>query len=99
MEKGPLAWEQSLTEVDGVYTFEVTGKAGDKSFAPVNTNGSQRGGRPIIQFLPKRLKNIRVLTGTEWNPVITDNFLLMPLPKVNDPSHHFRVTFRGEVSE
>ena len=99
LEKGELAWGQSLTEVDGVYTFEVTGQAGDKSFAPVNTNGSQRGGRPIIQFLPKRLKNIRVLTGTEWNPVLTDNFLLMPLPKVNDPSHHFRVTFRGEVAE
>ena len=99
MEKGELAWEQRLTEVEGVYTFEVTGQAGDKSFAPVNTNGSQRGGRPIIQFLPKRLKNIRVLTGTEWKPVITDNFLLMPLPKANDESHNIRVTFRGEVVE
>jgi hypothetical protein len=99
MEKGELAWEQSLTEVDGVYTFQVTGKAGDKSFAPVNTNGSQRGGRPIIQILPKRLKNIRIISGAEWKPVITDNFLLLPLPKANDESHNYRVTFRGEVVE
>ncbi len=99
MEKGELAWSQSLTEVDGVYTFEVTGQAGDKSFAPVNTNGSQRGGRPIIQFLPKRLKNIRVLSGAEWKPVITDNFLLMPLPAKYDKSAVYRVTFRAEDIE
>ncbi len=99
MEKGELAWEQRLTEVDGVYTFQVTGQAGDKAFAPVNTNGSQRGGRPIIQFLPKRLKNIRIISGAEWNPVITDNFLLMPLPPKYDESVEYRVTFRGEGGE
>ena len=99
MENGQLGWEQSLMEVDGVFTFVVTGQAGEKSFAPVNTNGSQRGGRPIIQFLPKRLKNIRILTGTEWKPVITDNFLLLPLPAKYDESVEYRVTFRAEVGE
>ena len=57
MAPGPLAWEQTLTENDGEYRFEIRPLRGERSFEPINTNGSQRGGRPIVQLLPHRLQN------------------------------------------
>lgn len=96
MEPGPLAYDQTLTETGGDYTLVITGRAGEKSFAPVNTNGSQRGGRPIIQFLPHRLKNTQILSGSQWQPVVTDNFVLVPLPSQYDAATEYRISFRGE---
>jgi len=75
-----LAWKQTLTEKDGVYTFTLTPQRGDKTFDPINTNGSQRGGRPIVAFFPHRLKEIKIIEGSDLKPVITDNFLLFPNP-------------------
>ena len=50
----------------------------------MNTNGSQRGGRPIVAYLPQRVKDIRIVEGTELNPVITDDFILVPNPGSSD---------------
>jgi len=78
---GLLSYDQDLKEVEpGVFEFIVTPRLGDQSFAPVNRNGSQRGGRPIVQFFPVRLKNVRVRAGEQLQPVITDDFLLVPNP-------------------
>ena len=95
MAPGPLAWEQELTEKDGVFTFTVTPKMGSKSFQPVNTNGSQRGGRPIFAFLPHRVKNVKVTEGGDLKPVITDNFVMVPLPAAG--SQAIKVVFKGEA--
>jgi zinc protease len=95
MAPGPLNWDQELTEKDGVFTFTVTPKKGDKSFHPVNGNGSQRGGRPIFAFLPHRVKNATVTEGGDLKPVVTDNFLMVPQPA--DGSHAYRVVFKAEA--
>jgi zinc protease len=63
-----------------VFTLTVTGRRGERSFAPVDTNGSQRGGRPIVQFLPQRIGGAEVLEGGEWSPLVTDDFILVPNP-------------------
>ena len=73
------AWEQSLTEENGIYTFEIKLNRGDDSFKPINTNGAQRGWRPIVQLLPKRLKGIKIIEGDDLKPVITDDFILIPI--------------------
>ena len=66
-------------------TLTVRPLLGAKSFDPVNTNGAQRGGRPIVVFLPKRIGKAEVLEGAELKPVLTDDFILVPLPqKVGD---------------
>ena len=84
MMPGKLNWEQTLKEEKpGNFTFTVKPKQGKDSFKPVNTNGSQRGWRPIIQYFPNRLKGIEVLEGSKWKPVIVDDFLLLPLPRRN----------------
>jgi zinc protease len=93
MAPGRTAWDQTLSTANGNYTFEIKPNLGAKTFAPVNKNGSQRGGRPIIQFLPEQLKDVKILEGVELNPVITDDFILVPNPTVCDPARKYRVVF------
>lgn len=96
MAPGQLAWEQALSESDGVYRFEITPRRGEQTFAPISTNGSQRGGRPIFCLLPHRVARAEIIEGSELQPVITDNFLLVPNPGTCDAERTYRVVFRAE---
>lgn len=82
MAPGKLNWEQTLAAADGTFTFTVKPLAGADTFKPVNQNGSQRGGRPIVQFLPQRIDpaTVKITSGAELKPVITDDFILVPVP-------------------
>jgi len=95
MAEGPLAWEQSLEESDGIYRFEITPKRGEKTFEPINTNGSQRGGRPIVALLPHRVDDVKIIEGEDLDPLVTDNFLLVPNPGQCNPERSYRVVFRA----
>lgn len=90
------AWDQTLTEDNGVYTFTITPERGPRTFEPINTNGSQRGWRPIVQFLKSRLEDIELLEGADLRPVITDDFILIPNPRTCDPDHSYRVRFKAK---
>jgi zinc protease len=97
MAPGKLNWEQRLTvAADGTHTFTVTPLAGAASWDAVNRNGSQRGGRPIVQYLPKRIdvSKVKVLAGSDLNPVIADDFLLIPLPAKRETA--LTLQFRAE---
>jgi hypothetical protein len=83
MAPGKLNWEQKLTVDDKrTHTLTITPLAGAETWSTVNKNGSQRGGRPIVQYLPWRIDpaKVKVETGSELNPVIADDFILVPLP-------------------
>ncbi|MCX6903761.1 MAG: hypothetical protein NTW03_09850 [Verrucomicrobia bacterium] len=95
MAPGRLAWEQTLVQKNGAYTFEIKPNRGEQTFAPINTNGSQRGGRPIVAFFPQRMKNLRIIEGAELKPVITENFILVPNPRTCDPSRTYRVVLEA----
>lgn len=95
MTPGKLSYEQTLTEKDGLYTLEIKPLEGEKSFAPVNMNGSQRGGRPLVQLLPHRVKDVEIVSGQELSPIISDNFVMLPNPKVCDPAKTYKVTFKA----
>jgi len=69
---------------------------GAKTFQPINTNGSQRGGRPIVCYLPSRIGPAKVLEGPDLNPVVTDDFLLIPNPKTCDPGRTYQVKFQAK---
>jgi len=76
----PSGYDQTLTKTKDGYTLTITPLRGETSFKLLSYNGSQRGNRPIIAFLPERLKNSRVAEGSELNPVLTSRFILIPLP-------------------
>ena len=83
-----LSWEHSFRS-----EAEVKPNRGADSFKPINTNGSQRGGRPFIAYLPHRVRDVKVVAGAELNPVITDDFILVPNPGQCDPAKSYRVVF------
>ena len=95
MAPGKLAYGQKLSFADGAYTFEIEPKQGGKSFATVNSNGSQRGGRPFVAFLGHRVENVEVIMGKDLGPVVTDDFILVPRPPECDPGRDYRVVFRA----
>ncbi|MCX6874382.1 MAG: hypothetical protein NTW21_11345 [Verrucomicrobia bacterium] len=91
----PKAWEQSLVEKDGTYTFEIKPNRGEATFKPIDTNGSQRGGRPIVAFFRERLKTVEVVSGADLKPVITDDFILIPNPLTCDLMREYKVVFKA----
>jgi hypothetical protein len=97
MADHPKAWDQALTESNGTWTFEIKPNRGARTFSPINQNGSQRGGRPIIQFLPSRLDDARVIEGADLKPVVTDNFILVPNPRECDVARSYRVVLQTKT--
>lgn len=98
MAKRPTAWDQNLTEKDGVWTLDIIPKRGAKTFEPISRNGSERGGRPIVQYLPHRIGAVQIVEGADLKPVVTDDFVLVPNPIKCDPDRKYRIVFR-EVTQ
>ena len=96
MAAGKLAYGQTLTRSGDTYTFTITPKQGTKSFETVNNNGSQRGGRPIVAFLPNRVTDVQIIKGGQLRPEITDDFILVPRPNQYDGKSPLVVTFKAK---
>ncbi len=97
MAPGKLSYDQTLTQVEaGLYALEIKPLIGEKSFEPVNLNGAQRGWRPLVCLLPNRVRNVEIVSGQELSAIITDNFVLIPNPKICDPSKTYRLLFKAE---
>ena len=94
----PKYYGQKLDVEDGMYTLTITPNRGKDSFKPVNTNGSQRGWRPIVQFLPHRIRDVEIVAGKDLNPVVTDDFILVPNPRTADPDREYVVRFKAKGS-
>ena len=88
----PSGYEQTLTKNSDGYTLTIKPLRGENSFKLLSYNGSQRGNRPIIAWLPKRLPQPVVVEGKELNPVVTPRFILIPLPADLKDSYTVRVT-------
>ncbi|MEI7945883.1 MAG: hypothetical protein WCJ02_04275 [bacterium] len=84
-------YEQTLTEANDIYTLTITPLRGENSFKLLSYNGSQRGNRPIIAWLPKRLTKPVVIAGKELHPVVTPRFILIPLPDTLKDSYVVRI--------
>lgn len=96
MAERPRAFEQTLDERAGAYILQIQPNRGADSFKPINTNGSQRGGRPFLAYLRHRVRDVKILEGAELNPVVTDDFILVPNPRVCDPARGYRVRFTAK---
>ena len=86
---------QNLTIENNLYTLTITPNLDGRSFEAINTNGSQRGGRPILHYLPTRVENIEILSGQELQPVIADDFLLIPNHLAKSNQENLQVQFRA----
>jgi len=95
MAEMPKYYDQALEIEKGVYTLTIVPNRGEDSFKPVNMNGSQRGGRPIVEFLPHRIKDVEIVAGEDLNPVVTDDFILIPNPHTCDPQREYQVVLKA----
>lgn len=99
MDDRPKAFDQSLSIDGDTYQLTIKPNRGEDSFQPINTNGSQRGYRPIVELLPHRVRNVKIIAGEDLNPVITDDFILVPNPRQCDPKADYSVTFTASRIE
>ncbi|MDO4551355.1 MAG: hypothetical protein Q4C96_08915 [Planctomycetia bacterium] len=103
MKEGQNEWSQTVTETgEGTnQEFTVTLKKMDCDNS--DKNGSQRGGRPLVIFLPNRLsqnedgsvKNLEVLEGSDLEPVIADDFVLIPRFDM-EAEKEYKIRFKAE---
>jgi zinc protease len=40
--------------------------------------------------------DVRIIEGADLNPVVTDDFVLVPNPRVCDPARRYRVVFQAK---
>ncbi len=101
MAPGPLRWSESLTETKtGEFTWKIVPQAGRETFATVDSNGSTRGGRPLIVFLPRRFAALELVEGERWKPVLADDFVLLPNPgTAADPPAEIVIRFRARAAD
>ncbi len=93
----PSAFDQSLRQEGDTYVFEITPRRGTDSFQPVNRNGSQRGGRPFLAYLPHRVGERRGGRGRRISIRSSPTtFILVPNPGVCDPAKTYRVRFTAK---
>jgi len=68
MARRKLPWTQRLEAKDQLYSFTIT----------PNATGDWDN-RPIVELLPHRIGDIRLVEGDEYKPVIMDNFILVQM--------------------
>lgn len=99
LAEGPLQWKETWRQGAKGGSLEITPLAGESSFATINTNGSQRGGRPIVRFFEQRIdpNSVKITEGADLHPVIADDFLLVPLPA--SAAGSLRIAFTAKAAE
>ena len=65
-----LPWSQKLSEKDGTYTFTII----------ANERGDWDN-QPLGRLLRHRIRDVEIVDVWDLHPVITDNFILVPLNK------------------
>jgi len=91
MPPRPLPWTQTIAHEKGRYHFIIeTRVRGDWD------------NRPIIELLPHRVQDIRIVEGAELEPVIGDNFVLVAMRNELQPMKGNRgeeLPIRGDFDE
>lgn len=85
-------WNQSLKsekmdDETTLWTLTIEPQMGKDSF---------KLSRPIFQLLPQRIGEVKVLEGQEYNPEITDNFILVPLSSSFPIDKSFSIKFSSK---
>lgn len=81
----PRNWEQKLEiEAGGDdpakvrMVFTVTPERPSETKKLSGESQPWNSPRPIVEWFPRRFSNVKVVEGEEFDPIVTDNFLLLP---------------------
>lgn len=95
-----LWFSQKLTQTADTILLEIAPLNKESSYTTIDTNGSQRGGRPFIAFLPKDInpEEYELVSASRYNPILGNDFVLLPRPE-NDPKPtHLEVRWKRRTS-
>ncbi len=82
-----LTWQQSLAHKEGnVFEFTVTTVADGKW-----------PGRPLMELLPFRVTSVKIISGKKLSPVITDNFIMLPMKGSFEKGERYKIAFKADI--
>lgn len=93
---GDPAWQARLAPHDLPWTQTWSVKGSIYTFTIETREDGTWPNRPIASFLPHRVQNVKVLKGAEFKPVITDNFILVPLAGKFQKGTQIKVVFQAQ---
>jgi hypothetical protein len=96
MAPRPLPFSQTLSQTDGIISLEIIPLEGDKSYEAIDTNGSQRGGRPFVAFLPRRIDPAAWESTNDDAALLGDDFVLLPRPPAGTKAQAIRVEWKAK---
>lgn len=76
---GDPAWEARMAPRELPWTQTLEAKGGRYTFTITANETADWDNRPVIELLPHRVRNVRLVEGAEHKPVITDNFILVQM--------------------
>ncbi len=79
-----LPWTQRFSETERTTTLTIT-----------TTAAGNWPSRPVMARLPNRLDKVRIIEGGQFKPVVTDNFILVPLAGEFQAGETIRIVFEG----
>jgi zinc protease len=104
---GDPAWQNALAEQESgwaqtlksektedgrtLWTLTIEPKNGAKTFNFDASKGSEYNNRPFVQLFPNRVADPKVVSGAEFNPVVVDNFILVPQSEKSTTGEAFTI--------
>ena len=80
-----LPWRQNLEITNNQYALHIV----------ANRDGTWND-KPLFHFLPHRVCNVELLSGKKYNPVITDDFILVPLTGEYKKGDSVTISFKAD---
>ncbi|MBI1369647.1 MAG: hypothetical protein GC162_13460 [Planctomycetes bacterium] len=95
---GDPAWDARLDAADLPVKTQLSRDGNTWTYTMTATRNIQPA-RPLADFLPQRVKNVKLTTGAEFAPVITDDFILLEKTPVLEAGKTYTVTFTADPIE
>ena len=92
---GDPAWQARWPQPTTPWTQTLEWGDGAGRFVIETTAAGKWPDRPVMALLPERITDITVTAGAEHKPLVTDNFLLVPVAGDHAAGERIEIAFRG----
>lgn len=95
---GDPAWDARLPKQELPWRTAIERIAGERmAFTLTTLRDGTWPGRPIMAWLPQRLEDPKIVEDGGRKPVVTDNFILVPLSGAFKAGESLRIVFEGRL--
>ena len=90
---GDPAWDARLAKREPAWQQAFALKGDQITFRITTRRKGKWPSRPVMALLPHRVKDIKITEGADLKPLVTDNFILVPLRGEFEKAKTFKVVF------